>query len=60
METREETEARETKLVDDTKTFLQGLVKKINITLVNIPFDCRSRHANIIKSGILRQLARRY
>ena len=32
METREETEARETKLVDDTKTFLQGLVKKINIT----------------------------
>tara|TARA_R100000152_G_C6758687_1_gene182580 strand:+ start:41 stop:1465 length:1425 start_codon:yes stop_codon:yes gene_type:complete len=35
METREETEARETKLVDDTKTFLQGLVRKvtgINIT----------------------------
>ena len=35
METREETEARETKVVDDTKTFLQGLVRKvtgINIT----------------------------
>ena len=35
METREETEARETKVVDDAKTFLQGLVRKvtgINIT----------------------------
>ena len=29
METREETEARETKVVDDAKTFLQGLVRKV-------------------------------
>ena len=35
METREETEAREKKLVDDTKKFAQGALRKVGINITN-------------------------